>query len=99
MQYKKTYKAIFNLMQDTENIMANIDEIKQEAILYGDIKLDDLDKIDERFYNFLLIFLRNTPDNLWINEEHRLKIYEIIRVQLDNYSPMPTPFIKDKFYG
>jgi len=99
MENQEVYQSIFTLMQDDTELMQSIDIIKQYSIDYGDIDISQLNQLDERFYNFLLIFLRNTPDNLWINNEHRTKVYDIIKEQLDAYTTAPTPYLKDKYYS
>lgn len=98
MENQEVYQSIFSLMQDDTDIMQSIDIIKQYSIDYGEIDMNELDGLDERFYNYLLIFLRNTPDNLWISDQHRIKVYDIIKEQLDAYHIAPTPYIKDKTY-
>jgi hypothetical protein len=98
MHNQDMYQAVFSLMQDNTDIMQSIDIFKQNSIDYENLDIDNLNALDERFYNFLLIFLRNTPDNLWISSEHRVKVYDILKEQLDAYTTTPTPFIKDKTY-
>lgn len=98
MQNKEIYQAVFSLMQDESDLMENIDIIKKNCLIYENINIDNLNSLDERFYNFLLIFLRNTPDSLWSSAEHRVKVYEIIKTQLDEYHVAPTPYVKDKHY-
>lgn len=99
MKNKELYSYIFNLIQEDTEIMNNIDAIKEHTIDYDNIDIGELDKEDEKFYNFLLIFLRNTPDNLWISNEHRLKVYDVIKEQLDTYHNAPDPYTKDKHYS
>lgn len=98
MENKHVYQSLFALMQDSNDIMQNIDLVKEATLEYENIDLSQLNKIDERFYNFLLIYLRSTPDSLWYSPEHRLQVYEVIKEQLDAYSTAPDPYNKDKFY-
>lgn len=99
MENKQIYQSLFALMQETDDIMNNIDAVKEYTVDYANIDLNELSKIDEKFYNFLLIYLRSTADSLWISDEHRIQVYEIIKEQLDFYSNAPDPYSKDKFYN
>jgi hypothetical protein len=98
MENKQLYQSLFALMQENNDIMHNIDLVKEATLDYDNINLQELDKIDEKFYNFLLIYLRSTADNLWHSPEHRIQVYEVIKEQLDAYSIAPDPYNKDKFY-
>jgi len=91
--------AIFTLMQEPADISSNIEEILEIMFEDQDIKLQDTDKAAEKFYNMLLIFLRNMHDDLWDSNEHRLIVNDIIREKLDQFTVAPTPYIKNKFYG
>jgi len=91
-------QAIFNLMQDSTDISSNIEDIKQYLFADSDINIQNLDRVEEKFYNSLLLLLRNMHDDLWESQEHTLVVYDIIREKLDQYTIAPTPYIKDKFY-
>ena len=99
MENDKLLYAIFTLMQDNTDISSNIDEILEIMLEHYDIKLQDTDKAVEKFYNMLIIFLRDTTDDLWDSNEHRLIVNDIIREKLDEFTIAPTPYIKNKFYG
>jgi hypothetical protein len=92
------YQAIFTLMNDEQDILLNLEEVKKYTLDYNKLNLSELDKVDERFYNLLLATIKNMPDALWVNNAHRHSVYEIIKQQLDEYSSKPTPHTKDKFY-
>jgi len=98
MNNKQLYQSLFTLMQENNDIINNINLVKEAALNYENIDLNQLNKIDEKFYNFLLIYLRSTADNLWHSSEHRIQVYEAIKEQLDVYSIAPDPYNKDKFY-
>lgn len=99
VENKKLFDAIFHLMQETSDISSNIDEILEVMFEDYDIKIQDIDKATEKFYNLLLIFLRDMPDELWDSNEHRIIVNDILREKLDEFSVAPTPYIKNKFYG
>jgi len=99
MKNKELYISIFSLMQETDNIMDNIDQIKENSLDYDNMNISNLNKEDEKFYNFLLIFLRSTSDNLWASNQHRLQVYDVIKEQLDSYTKNPDPYTKDRFYS
>lgn len=86
-------------MQQTEDIMENIDQIKENCLDYDNLDISSLNKEDEKFYNFLLIFLRASSDNLWASNQHRLQVYDIIKEQLDAYNKNPDPYTKAKYYS
>jgi hypothetical protein len=99
MENKQLFNAFFHLMQETSDISSNIDEILEIMFEDYDIKLQTMDIATEKFYNLLLTFLRDMPDDLWDSDEHRLIVNDIIREKLDEFSATPTPYIKSKFYG
>jgi hypothetical protein len=98
MENKDLYQSLFALMQEPNDIMNNIDLVKEAALDYDSIDLGELNALDERFYNFLLMYLRSTTDNLWHSAEHRIQVYSIIKEQLDAYCIAPDPYSKDKYY-
>jgi hypothetical protein len=99
MKNKKLYKALFELMQNNDDILLNIEEVKINTLDYTIIEYNNIEAFDERFYNLLLNMLKNMPDSFWLNDNHRLKVYTIIKEQLDEYSPAPNPYTKSKFYS
>jgi hypothetical protein len=99
MENAKLFYALFNLMQEPSDISSNIDDILEIMFEQNDIKLQDTDKVAEKFYNMLIIFLREASDDLWDSDEHRLIVNDIIREKLDQFTSAPTPYIKSKFYG
>jgi hypothetical protein len=99
MENKQLFDAIFCLMQETSDISSNIDEILEIMFEEYDIKLQSTDTATEKFYNLLLTFLRDMPDDLWDSDEHRVIVNDIIREKLDEFTVAPTPYIKSKFYG
>jgi hypothetical protein len=99
MQNNQLFEAILVLMQEASDTSSHIDEIIEIMLTDYDIKLKDIDISTEKFYNLLLIFLRDMPDDLWDSDEHRLIVSDIIREKLDEFTVAPTPYTKNKFYG
>ena len=99
MENNQLFNALFSLMQESIDVSSNIDEILEIMFENYDIKLKDIDIATEKFYNMLLIFLRDMPDDLWDSNEHRIIVNDIIREKLDEFTIAPTPYIKNKFYG
>lgn len=99
MENDNLFNAIFSLIDENSDISSHIDELLEIMFEDYDIKLKDTDKSAEKFYNMLLTFLREVPDELWDSSEHRLAVNDVIREKLDQFTVAPTPYIKNKFYG
>jgi hypothetical protein len=99
MEDKRLFNAIVALMQEATDISSHIDEIVEIMFEDNDVKLQDTDKAAEKLYNMLILFLRDTSDDLWDSDEHRLIVNDIIREKLDAFTVAPNPYIKNKFYG